>query len=355
MKNTQKTRKSSKKVMLTSLFLLLAFLGLSCLFFLFAPRSLSKNEVTEKVEVPAGASVKAVASSLAEKKLIRSADAFYIAVRCPLFIFLSYHPVIKSGVYTVKSSMSVRDIVLLFDSGEQEFIKAVIPEGLTMRKIASVLEGDGVCNSQDFLSLCHSRELLDEYKIPGESFEGFLFPDTYFFAPGMKADSVIRVMADNFFSHVKTIPGYDVSPSDFYRTLVLASIVEREYQVADEAPLIASVFKNRIKAGAGLYSCATIEYIITEILMKPHPDVITYEDTQVDSPYNTYKWAALPPGPISNPGKVALNAAMNAPETEYFYFVLLGDGSGAHRFSRTQSEHEAAIISYRTKKAAGSR
>ncbi len=355
MKNKQKTKKTSFFTIVVSVLFAAIVLCMASFYFMLSPRSFGQDVSVEKIEVPSGAGVKSVASMLAEKKLIRSGNAFYLAVRCPFVIFRFDKPVIKSGVYTVKSSMSVKDIISLLDSGEQEFIRTVIPEGLTMRKIAFVLEDSGVCPAESFLDSCRSESLLAEYGIPGESFEGFLFPDTYFFTPSMKAESVVRLMVENFFDHVKLIPGYETSPADFYETLVLASIVEREYQVESEAPLIASVFKNRIKAGVGLYSCATVEYIITEIQLRPHPEVITYEDTQIDSPYNTYKWAALPPGPISNPGSVALSAAANAPDTDYFYFVLLGDGTGGHRFSRTQSEHERAIISYRTKKAAGSK
>ena len=129
-------------------------------------------------------------------------------------------------------------------------------------------------------------------------------------------------------------------------------MVEREYRVAEEAPLIASVFKNRIEENIGLYSCATIEYIITEILGKPHPDVITYDDLKIDSPYNTYKWAGLPPSPISNPGLVALKASANPPKTEYYYFTLKDEARGTHTFSRSFSSHTRAGIQFKTKKAA---
>jgi UPF0755 protein len=134
--------------------------------------------------------------------------------------------------------------------------------------------------------------------------------------------------------------------------VILASIVEREYRVASEASLIASVFTNRIKENWGLYSCATIEYIITEIEGRPHPDVITAEDTQINSPYNTYKWAGLPPGPISSPGLVALNAACNPADTDYYYFRVADSAVGRHYFSENFSEH-IDIGRQTTKKAAG--
>ncbi len=119
----------------------------------------------------------------------------------------------------------------------------------------------------------------------------------------------------------------------------LASIIEREYKVPDEAPLIASVFKNRLRRGIGLYSCATVEYIITEIQGRPHPKKITYDDLAIDSPYNTYKWAGLPPSPISNPGLTALNAAVNTPKTSYYYFQVNDPKKGTHVFTSTFEEH----------------
>ena len=130
-----------------------------------------------------------------------------------------------------------------------------------------------------------------------------------------------------------------MSPEEFRDTIILASIVEHEYRIDEEAPLIASVFRNRIRKGIGLYSCATIEYIITEIEGKPHPDIITYKDLKINSPYNTYKWAALPPGPISNPGMVALKAASDTPATNYYYFRLIDPDTGRHAFTENFNEH----------------
>ncbi len=110
--------------------------------------------------------------------------------------------------------------------------------------------------------------------------------------------------------------------------MTLASIVEREYRVEEEAPLIASVFINRLRLGIGLESCATLAYIITEIQHQPHPEYITLEDKGIDSPYNTYKWAGLPPGPIANPGRVALDAAFHPARTDYPVFRAAGPRGG---------------------------
>ena len=120
----------------------------------------------------------------------------------------------------------------------------------------------------------------------------------------------------------------------------MASIVEKEYKVKEEAPLIASVFKNRIRHNIGLYSCATIVYIITEIQGKPHPNRILTKDTKIDNPYNTYKWAGLTPGPISNPGLTALDAVINTPKTSYFFFQVKDEKKGTHVFTETFEEHK---------------
>lgn len=318
------------------------------------PVTSKNNEITKRIEILSGSSVKTIASSLADEKLIRSEAAFYFASRFPILIFKSSAPVMKSGIYSVSSSMSAAEIISLFDSGKQEYIRTVIPEGLTLKKIAELLEEKGVCSKTDFIKETKEPSNLEKYNIPYADFQGFLFPDTYNFIPNMLPQKVLFMMVDNFFAHIKQIPEFnDKTPSGFYPILILASIVEREYRTESEAPVIASVFTNRISDGSGLYSCATIEYIITEIMEKPHPDVITYDDLKINNPYNTYKWAGLTPGPISNPGMVALKAAAEPAKTDYRFFVLKGDGSGTHNFTKTQQEHEKAILSYRTKKASG--
>ena len=318
---------------------------------LSAPDS-KANAKLVRLEIPSGASISKISEILVGEGVIRSDRAFYIAARFPRLSFRKTVPVMKSGFYSINSSMSALQIMDILESGEQDYIKVAVPEGLTISKIAKILEKNEVCSAEDFVSACHSLVLLEKYSVPSDSFEGFLFPDTYFFAPGMGAEKVLCTMIDAFFDKVSQIPYFDgKSPSQFYEDLVLASIVEREYRIASEAPLIASVFKNRIEAGAGLYSCATIEYIITEIQGKPHPDVISYDDLKIDSPYNTYKWAALPPTPISNPGLVALRAAAEPAKTDYFYFTLTDSSAGKHTFSKSFNAHVKAGTKFKTKKS----
>ena len=181
-----------------------------------------------------------------------------------------------------------------------------------------------------------------------------MFPDTYALAPDSPAEKVVKIMADNFYQKIKAfepLASLSSDPKTLKKTVTIASIIEREYRSPEEAPLIASVFTNRIKKGIGLYSCATVEYVITEILGRPHPDIITYDDLKIQSPYNTYLNAGLPPAPICNPGMVALKAAAAPAQTDYYYFQLMDEEEGRHVFTKTLSEHVAQGAIFKTKKA----
>ncbi len=313
-----------------------------------SPLASQKNENSVRIAVPKGSSVKKIALEMEEKGLIRSKNAFYFAARFNLYSKEKFS--LKSGVYTIKNSMSVKEIYKILLEGKQEIVSVSIAEGLTVSKIAALLEEEGICRAEDFkASACDPKWTLD-HGINASSAEGFLFPDTYYFTADMNADDVVEKMTSTFFEKIKSIEGIDsLTSKQLFDLVKLASIVEREYRVADEAPLIASVFKNRLKINQGLQSCATIEYIITEIEGKPHPKRITYDDLEADSPYNTYKWAGLPPGPISNPGIIALTASAHPAKTDYRYFVLTNPEEGRHTFSKDFNSHIKAENGYYTK------
>ena len=327
---------------------LLVVAALACFFTvkkLIGPASSEEQSVSMRVKVPSGTSVASVGKSLEEDGLILSSDAFYYYAKLKKIG-------IKSGVYTISSDMSVAEILALLEAGKQDFISVSIPEGYTLRQMAVILEeNDVIASADDFISECYNKSLLDEYKIPGQSFEGYLFPDTYYFDPESSPARVIRTMTDNFFDKLNDIPEYvGKTPEEIFYFVRLASIIEREYRVADEAPLISSVFTNRLNTRQnghtmGLYSCATVVYVITDILGRPHPDVVTIADTQIDNPYNTYKYEGLPPGAISNPGLVALNAAIKPAKTTYKYFRVVDEVAGRHVFTETLEDHNSGTYS----------
>ena len=254
----------------------------------------------------------------------------------------------QAGPYKIKPGSTTLEVHKMLATGQRSRVKITIPEGWTVGKIADLLDGKGLVNRKDFLDAARSETLLRELEVPGTSVEGYLFPDTYFFPEVYAAEAIIRTMVGNFRNILKSIqPDLDSwDKKELHNTVILASIVEREYRIAEEAPLIASVFKNRMRYNIGLESCASLEYIITEIQGKPHPKYITLEDKTLDSANNTYKWYGLPPGPISNPGKVALDATFHSADTDYFYFVLKDPEMGRHYFSKNLTEHNQAKIQY---------
>lgn len=348
--------KTRKKIILLSIFVIIAFALSLSLYLIFSLKPLTSEEksVLKKIEVPDNTTVKGVASILKNENLIKNEKVFYLAARFPfvtsLFGFDFQKLNLKSGVYKIKSSMSVSEIFKILSSGVQDYIVVAIPEGLTVSKIAKKLEELNVCSKEKFIKESKNPDLLSKFDIPSDSFEGYLFPDTYFFTPKMDEQTVISEMCRNMINHLKQIPEYNLlSKEELNQKVILASIIEREYRIKEEAALISSVFNNRLKINMGLYSCATIEYIITEIENKPHPDVITYEDLKIDSPYNTYKWAGLPPGAISNPGLVALTASVRPEKTNYYYFTLVDPVKGRHIFSKDFQTHINKGYSAKTK------
>ena len=254
----------------------------------------------------------------------------------------------KAGYYRIPARATTMTIYRLLVEGAQTIGKVTLPEGWTSTKIARHLEAEGVCTAVDFIAAIHSPELLARFGVPGKSLEGFLYPDTYFVPRPFPAQTLVQLMVGTFFDNLgKVAPDWkDLGQEKLRDTVIIASIVEREYRVEDEAPLIASVFFNRLRLNIGLESCATLEYIITEIQQKAHPEYITRDDEKADSRYNTYRWAGLPPGPISNPGKIALEAAFHPPRSDYLYFVLRDPQAGRHYFSRNLNEHNQAKYLY---------
>ena len=289
--------------------------------------------------VEKGESLSSIAERLGDEGYVRS-PAFLLAAARLRRTEGSF----KAGWYRVppgSTALAVHDLLV---SGSQSLVKLTIPEGWTISRIAALVEERGIAPAADFDAAARSRALATELSVPAATLEGFLYPDTYFVPAPFPADMLARMMVETFFERLGGVePGWSrLGGGELLQKVILASIVEREYQLAEEAPLIASVFVNRIRLGIGLESCATIAYIITEIQHLPHPEYITLEDKGIDSPYNTYKWAALPPGPIANPGRVALDAAFHPARTDYLYFVLRDPGAGKHYFSKDLDAHNKA-------------
>jgi UPF0755 protein len=285
--------------------------------------------------VEKGDNAQDIAVSLEKRGLIRSALAFRLLAKVE-----GQGSSLKAGTYRIGPEMGAKRILDEFASGNQALIKVTMPEGYTLAQLAGLLEKLGVVKKSDFLAAAKSPSLMADLGIPANSVEGYLFPDTYFFPASYSADGAIRSMVRTFRERLAGVPeSAALSPSELQDRIILASIVEREYKSPDEAPYMASVFFNRLKIRMALQSCATVVYVITERLGKPHPEVIYDRDLKLDDPYNTYEHRGLPPGPISNPGMTSLKAVFYHATTRYLYFRLMNAEAGTHHFSETLDEH----------------
>lgn len=337
-----------KKILLIVLLVLLSTVLGTFAFFMVLNRAPDQNATNERsthFEIHRGESLSEIADRLQSGHLIRSAFLLQLYGR-----LMQTHDDFQLGIYAIPTGLSMIEIHDYLIGGKQVQVKITIPEGFTARQIATALEKAGICQAADFMAILQEPEFLEGTgltKLQGTTgAEGFLYPDTYQFAAGLPARVVAGAMVQNFLAHLGKIPNVPEDPAEIRQKIILASIIEKEYVATDEAPLMASVFINRLKMGKALESCATIVYVLTEELGLPHPGRIYYRDLSRPSPYNTYQNRGLPPGPISNPGAVALEAAFNPAQTDYLYFVLKGPDAERHHFSRTFAEHSQASVFY---------
>jgi UPF0755 protein len=286
------------------------------------------------IEVREGESALSVGRRLETAAVIRSRYFWHLMFRLD-------GEQVKAGSYKIELPASQIKIRSILTGGDQMLVKVTIPEGVTLKKTAGILEDAGICAADKFLAASFSKEILGAYHVPGPTMEGYLYPDTYLFPLGYPASKVVEAMADTFFSRLGGIfPGAgSMSASELNTRVVVASIVEREYRVPEEAAIMAEVFFNRLKIGMALQSCATVVYVITEIQGRPHPAQLFNRDLEIKDPYNTYLRPGLPPGPISAPGETALKAAFYPAPSDYLYFRLVDLSSGRHYFSRTLDDH----------------
>ena len=336
-----KTSRTGLRITLIFL-LLLIVAGGGVFFYLNSPGAAVRAD-DHVFKVVRGETVSAIAARLQEEELIRSA----LLLRAVSWL-QGTESHFKSGYFRFMPGDTTLDIHHLLIVGYAEQVKITIPEGWTLTQVGRYLESREVCSLEEFVRAAGSPELLAAYGIPAQTLEGYLYPDTYFFPKGYPALAVAERLTETFFSRLEKIApeAEQLDSGELHRKIILASIIEREYRLPEEARLIASVFYNRLRFNIGLESCATLQYIITEIQQKPHPEYLTLEDKAIDSPYNTYKWAGLPPGPIANAGSVALDAAFHPENTDFYYFVLRDPASGKHYFSEDLEEHNWAKYNY---------
>lgn len=334
-----------KVVLITILVILLLIGGVAAGGYFYIQKNLepvAASDETILVTIPKGASSKTIGNILFENGLIRNSKIFYYYVR-----FKGGGTGLQAGDYKFQKGMTIDEMLKKMQDGDVyiETFTFTIPEGLSVVQIADLLSNKGYVDKEKFLKEVNEGEFHYDFiaQIPDDPdrkyrLEGYLFPETYEMKKGATEHDIINRMLHQFdlvFNKEwrQAIEDRGMTIDD---AVILASIVEREAVLDEERPTIAGVFFNRIDDGWLLQSCATVQYILGK-----QREVITYDDLEVDDPYNTYIYEGLPPGAISNPGAASLKAVVYPEEHDYYFFVTKKDGSGSHHFSKTYKEHLA--------------
>jgi UPF0755 protein len=295
------------------------------------------------VEVPRGASSRAVARLLETNGVVRSAIAFEIYAR--------RHPrrSMQAGEYLFAKPATGRDIFWRLAKGDVYSQPFTVREGETMFDIARDLEAAKFMAADDFVKAANDGTLVHDIAPQAATLEGFLFPATYNLPRHPAAIELAAEMTHKFKEEWTRIappagdPAGQSEPGRITGVVTLASLVERETPKREERPLVAGVFENRLRKGMALQCDPTVIYALERL--GEYNGKLSGADLRFDSPYNTYAHAGLPPGPIGNPGEASLRAALQPAETDYLYFVA--NTQGGHFFSATLAEHNKNVVKYR--------
>ncbi|MFC1531901.1 endolytic transglycosylase MltG [Thermodesulfobacteriota bacterium] len=333
-----KTSKKRTAVIFTGL-LSLVMAVLIVGFGLFFIRPAEKVGEDQIIIVQEGMSLKDVAGRLESNGLITNRIFFILWAR-----LMGYSRMIKAGEYRLSSNMAPIRIVEILTRGIIITHSITVPEGFSVNQIGILLAKKKLVGKQRFFSLAHNLDFLKKYGISGPGLEGYLYPDTYQFGRGLSEASIIETMINRFREVIEPYKKrIEESGMTLEEVVMLASIVEKETGSAEERPIIASVFLNRLKKRMRLESDPTVIYGI-----KDFTGNLTRKDLSEYSPYNTYVIKGLPPGPISNPGLESIKAVLYPAETNYLYFVSKNDGF--HYFSKTLEEHNRAVKIYQKRR-----
>ncbi|WP_429190808.1 endolytic transglycosylase MltG [Fusobacterium sp. PH5-44] len=266
--------------------------------------------------------------------LRESMSKLEISKEIPFRLYLKYirngGKDIKAGYYSLNNRMNAIELIDVLEKGKEKAYKVTVPEGYTIAQIIAIFEKDGKIDKDKFYA--ELKNINDfPYKTPEGNFEGYFYPETYYIPEYANEKMIINIFLNEFLRRFP--PDKYTDKEEFYKKLVMASILEREAKVNDEKPIMASVFYNRLKINMVLASDATVNYIYNYEKRR-----MLYKDLEVKSPYNTYKNKGLPPAPICNPTTISVSAAYNPADTDYLFFVATGEG-GRHFFSKKYQEH----------------
>jgi len=288
------------------------------------------------VDLPKGTSTRGVARKLAGAGVVRSSWQFLLARA------LRPRATLQAGEYLFRRPASTWEVLDRLVRGDVFYYQFTVPEGSNIFDIAAALEQQEIQPAAKFLEAARDPALIRDLDPQAPTLEGYLFPDSYRLSRYDTAHQLCRQMTDRF---RETWQGLAVSGADVHATVTLASLVEKEAKLEQERPVVASVYVNRLRIGMPLQCDPTTIY--AALLEDRYRGTIYRSDLENKQRYNTYQHPGLPPGPIANPGRTALEAALRPTQTDYLYFVARPDGSGGHVFSKDMAAHERAVRKYR--------
>lgn len=317
-------------------FCLLVFLAAGYLYYNNGLEAVNEaGTETKEIVIPKGSTIKSISRILKKENVIK--DSFVFELYCKIN---NKADKMKAGRYSISNSTKVPEIVEVIVSGKAliDIVKFTIPEGYNLAQIEDKLESLGVVSPESIQAAMDTErydyDFLKQIPEREKKLEGYLFPDTYEIYKDTTAEAIIDKLLERFYSVFTE--EYRNRAKELNMTIdqviTLASIIEREAKLDSERKTISAVFHNRLKKRMLLQSCATVQY-----LLKEQKEELTYKDLEIESPYNTYKHAGLPPGPIASPGLKAIEAALYPENVDYLYFYTNNDNS--HIFTRTYSEH----------------
>lgn len=331
-----KRLKNSKSMVLISIFIILLVINLAVFVVKYnsiKQSPLQSNQANITFKVKDGESLNGLFERLNNENVLRSSFFSKIYIK-----FNNVEESIKPGTYTVNSDISFQDFLSVLTDGKVSEAKVTFPEGYTVEDIAKKLEESKVCTKDEFLKVVKEYPLPSYIKPNNErkyELEGFLFPDTYAIPKGTTPKQIIEMMLNRFegvINEIQSELGITIPKEEYGKYVIVASMVEKEARDDSERAEIASVIYNRLQKGMPLQIDATVLYALGE-----HKDTVLYKDLKVDSPYNTYKIKGLPVGPICNPGKPSLLAAIKPAKTDYIYY-LLNPSNNKHYFTNNYED-----------------
>lgn len=323
--------------------LLLSLIAVACIvvdLFFYAKHPAGTDGKKKVVVVALGQGVRSISNTLETQGIIRHKEKFRRFSRIK-----GYDKDIKAGEYVLSADMSPADIFRTLVGGKVQQYRLTVPEGYTIGQIAAAVEASELGTQAAFFNALSDADLLDRLGVQAPTFEGYLFPDTYYFPRGVSPGKIISTMVNRFW-RVYTPAWKDQTAQlgfSVHQVVTLASIIEKETGAPIERPLISSVFHNRFKKKMRLESDPTVIYGI-----KDFNGNLTRKDLTTPTPYNTYTRRGLPPGPIANPGRDSIKAVLSPADTDFLYFVAKGDGT--HQFSSNIRDHNRAVRKYQLRR-----